>query len=61
MIERGLQMVKTILVVNRKGGVGKSMLTDFLCFAMDEESISYNLYDVDRTGWITSRAWGTWY
>lgn len=51
-------MAKTILVVNRKGGVGKSMLTDFLCFAMDEESISYNLYDMDEQGGLLHKPVG---
>ena len=34
------------------------MLTDFLCFAMDEESISYNLYDMDEQGGLLHKPVG---
>lgn len=45
--------MKTILITNQKGGVGKSMLCDELCYAADRDSIIYNLYDLDQQGSLT--------
>lgn len=41
---------KTISFVNQKGGVGKSLLCDELCFEFDRLQLAYNLYDLDGQG-----------
>ena len=45
--------MKTILIANQKGGVGKSMLCDELCFAAERDEIVYSLYDLDKQGSLT--------
>ena len=42
--------MKNILVINRKGGVGKTLLCDELAFALDAKQIPYNFYDLDGQG-----------
>ena len=42
--------MKNILVINRKGGVGKTLLCDELAFALDTRQIPYNFYDLDGQG-----------
>lgn len=48
--------MKTILITNQKGGVGKSMLCDELCFAAERDQIIYSLYDLDQQGSLTHEA-----
>lgn len=43
-------MAKTIAFINQKGGVGKSVLCDELCFEFDRLELPYNLYDLDGQG-----------
>lgn len=53
--------MKNILVLNQKGGVGKTLATDALCYALSEVEtvdengnkqvgVPYNLYDLDGQG-----------
>lgn len=42
--------MKTILVTNQKGGVGKTMLVDEICSMLEADEIKYNLYDMDQQG-----------
>lgn len=42
--------MKTILVANQKGGVGKTMLVDEICAMLEADSIVYSLYDLDQQG-----------
>lgn len=42
--------MKNILVINRKGGVGKTLLCDELAFALDAKKVPYNFYDLDGQG-----------
>lgn len=39
-----------ILIINRKGGVGKTLIADELAFSLDAERIPYNFYDLDGQG-----------
>lgn len=48
--------MKTILICNQKGGVGKSMLCDELCYALERDQIKFNLYDLDQQGSLTHEA-----
>lgn len=48
--------MKTILIANQKGGVGKSMLADELCYALERDEIIYSLYDLDQQGSLTHEA-----
>ena len=41
---------KTIIFLNKKGGVGKTVLSDELAFEFDRENIIYDFYDVDGQG-----------
>lgn len=43
-------MAKVIAFINQKGGVGKSVLADELCFEFDRLKLPYNLYDLDGQG-----------
>lgn len=43
-------MAKVIAFINQKGGVGKSVLADELCFEFDRLALPYNLYDLDGQG-----------
>lgn len=42
--------MKTVLVCNQKGGVGKTLIADELAFALDRDKIPYNFYDLDDQG-----------
>lgn len=42
--------MNTILVVNQKGGVGKTTIVDELAFSFDRSRIKYNLFDMDGQG-----------
>lgn len=42
--------MKTILIVNQKGGVGKTTLCDELAFSFDRTNTKYNLFDMDGQG-----------
>lgn len=41
---------KVIIFANQKGGVGKTLLSDELCFYFDRNNISYSLFDMDGQG-----------
>jgi chromosome partitioning protein len=42
--------MKTILIMNQKGGVGKTLIADELAFALERDHIPYNFYDMDGQG-----------
>ena len=42
--------MKTILVVNQKGGTGKTTICDELAFACERAGIVYDFYDLDSQG-----------
>lgn len=42
--------MKTILVCNQKGGVGKSLVADELCFSFERTSTPLAFYDLDAQG-----------
>lgn len=42
--------MKTILICNQKGGVGKTLIADEIAFALDRADIKYNFYDLDHQG-----------
>ena len=42
--------MKTILVINQKGGVGKTVLADEITFAFERDNIECNFYDLDGQG-----------
>lgn len=42
--------MKTILICNQKGGVGKTLIADEIAFALDRADIPYNFYDLDNQG-----------
>lgn len=42
--------MKTVLVCNQKGGVGKTMIADEIAFAFDKSRTPYNFYDLDNQG-----------
>lgn len=48
--------MKTILICNQKGGVGKSMLCDEICYALERDQVKFNLYDLDQQGSLTHEA-----
>ena len=39
--------MKTVLVCNQKGGVGKTLIADELAFALERDKIRFNFYDLD--------------
>lgn len=41
---------KTVLIANQKGGVGKTFISDELCFALDRLGVDYSLRDYDGQG-----------
>lgn len=42
--------MKTVLIANQKGGVGKTLIADEIAFALDRANVSYNFYDLDGQG-----------
>lgn len=46
---------KTILMLNQKGGVGKSLLIDQLCYIADEAKMPYSLRDFDQQGGLNHK------
>ena len=42
--------MKTILIANQKGGVGKSMLADELAFSLARTGTPFSFYDLDGQG-----------
>lgn len=42
--------MKSVLVCNQKGGVGKTLIADELAFALERDGIPYNFYDLDGQG-----------
>lgn len=42
--------MKTILICNQKGGVGKSVLSDEIAFCFERSHIPINFYDLDNQG-----------
>ena len=44
--------MKNILIVNQKGGVGKSTLADLLAWEFEKAKIPYSFYDLDGQGGV---------
>lgn len=42
--------MKTVLVCNQKGGVGKTLIADEIAFALDRSGVDYSFYDLDGQG-----------
>lgn len=42
--------MKTVLICNQKGGVGKTLIADELAFALERDQIPYNFFDLDDQG-----------
>lgn len=42
--------MKTILIAQQKGGVGKTLIADELAFAFERDKIPFNFYDLDNQG-----------
>ena len=42
--------MKTVLICNQKGGVGKTLIADELAFALERDKIPYSFYDLDDQG-----------
>ena len=42
--------MKSVLVANQKGGVGKTLIADEIAFALDRANVGYNFYDLDGQG-----------
>lgn len=42
--------MKTILIMNQKGGVGKTLIADELAFALERDGIPFNFFDMDGQG-----------
>lgn len=42
--------MKTVLICQQKGGVGKTLIADELAFALEREKIPFNFYDLDNQG-----------
>lgn len=42
--------MKTILIMNQKGGVGKTLIADELAYALERDEIPFNFYDLDGQG-----------
>lgn len=44
--------MKTVLVCNQKGGVGKSLIADELAFSFERSGVPICFYDLDRQGGV---------
>lgn len=44
--------MKNLLIINQKGGVGKSTLADLLAWEFEKADIPYNFYDLDGQGGV---------
>lgn len=42
--------MKTVLICNQKGGVGKTLIADEIAFALERDKIPYSFYDLDDQG-----------
>ena len=42
--------MKTILICNQKGGVGKTLIADELAFALEKDEIKFSFFDLDQQG-----------
>ncbi len=42
--------MKTVLVCNQKGGVGKTLIADEIAFSLERAGVPYNFYDLDGQG-----------
>lgn len=42
--------MKTVLLMNQKGGVGKTLIADELAFALERDKIPFNFIDLDDQG-----------
>lgn len=42
--------MKSVLVANQKGGVGKTLIADEIAFALDRVNVNYSFYDLDGQG-----------
>lgn len=42
--------MKTVLICNQKGGVGKTVIADELAFALERDKIKYSFFDLDDQG-----------
>ena len=42
--------MKTILICNQKGGVGKTLIADELAFSLERDLIPYSFFDLDNQG-----------
>jgi len=42
--------MKTVLICNQKGGVGKTLIADELAFSLERDKIPYSFYDLDDQG-----------
>jgi len=42
--------MKTVLILNQKGGVGKTLIADELAFALERDEIPFNFFDMDGQG-----------
>jgi chromosome partitioning protein len=42
--------MKTVLICNQKGGVGKTLIANELAFAFERDKVHYNFFDLDGQG-----------
>ena len=42
--------MKTILVCNQKGGVGKTLISDEIAFALERDKVPFSYFDLDSQG-----------
>ncbi len=42
--------MKNVLIINQKGGVGKTLIADELAFSFERDGIPFNFYDLDNQG-----------